>query len=67
MLNKTRRKPPLLTAHPTFWLMIAYPSLATTMFAVGFLNSIKAEYGVVLPSLLVEQFPVDTRALWDCP
>jgi hypothetical protein len=31
----------LLTAYPCFWLMDAYPSLATAMFAVGFLNLIQ--------------------------
>jgi MFS transporter, MHS family, proline/betaine transporter len=50
-------------AYPTFWLMVAYPSLATAMFAVGFLNLIKAGYSGVLPSLLAEQFPVDSRAV----
>src|ERR1700731_1358530 len=53
----------LLTAYPCFWLMDAYPSLATAMFAVGFLNLIKAGYSGVLPSVLSEQFPVETRAV----
>ncbi len=52
-----------IAAYPVFWLMVAYPSLATAMFAVGFLNLIKAGYSGVLPSLLAEQFPVDTRAV----
>lgn len=52
-----------IAAYPTFWLMVAYPSLATAMFAVGFLNLIKAGYSGILPSLLAEQFPVDTRAV----
>src|ERR1700761_5706667 len=52
-----------LAAYPTFWLMVAYPSLATAMFAVGFLNLIKGGYSGILPSLLAEQFPVDTRAV----
>ena len=43
--------------------MVAYPSLATAMFAVGLLNLIKAGYSGVLPSLLSEQFPVETRAV----
>jgi MFS transporter, MHS family, proline/betaine transporter len=43
--------------------MVAYPSLATAMFAVGFLNLIKAGYSGVLPSLLAEQFPVASRAV----
>jgi MHS family proline/betaine transporter-like MFS transporter len=52
-----------LASYPVFWLMVAYPSLATAMFAVGFLNLIKAGYSGVLPSLLSEQFPVETRAI----
>jgi MHS family proline/betaine transporter-like MFS transporter len=52
-----------LAAYPTFWLMVAHPSLATAMFAVGFLNLIKGGYSGVLPSLLAEQFPVDSRAV----
>jgi MHS family proline/betaine transporter-like MFS transporter len=53
----------LLTAYPSFWLMDTYPSLATAIFAVGFLNLIKAGYSGVLPSVLCEQFPVETRAV----
>src|SRR5690242_4741978 len=52
-----------LASYPVFWLMVAYPSLATCMFAVGFLNLIKAGYSGVLPSQLSLQFPVDTRAV----
>jgi MFS transporter, MHS family, proline/betaine transporter len=53
----------LLASYPCFWLMDRYPSLATAMFAVGFLNLIKAGYSGVLPSVLAEQFPVETRAI----
>jgi len=53
----------LLSAYPCFWLMDAHPSLATAMFAVGFLNLIKAGYSGVLPSVLSELFPVETRAV----
>ncbi len=53
----------LLAAYPSFWLMDAYPSLATAIFAVGLLNLIKAGYSGVLPSVLSEQFPVETRAV----
>jgi MHS family proline/betaine transporter-like MFS transporter len=53
----------LLAAYPSFWLMDAYPSLATAIFAVGLLNLIKAGYSGVLPSVLAEQFPVETRAV----
>ena len=52
-----------LVSYPVFWLMVAYPSLATAMFAVGMLNLIKAGYSGILPSLLAEQFPVQTRAV----
>jgi MFS transporter, MHS family, proline/betaine transporter len=52
-----------VAAYPTFWLMVAYPSLATAMFAVALLNMIKGGYSGVLPSLLAEQFPVDSRAV----
>jgi MHS family proline/betaine transporter-like MFS transporter len=52
-----------IAAYPVFWLMVAYPSLATAMFAVGLLNLIKAGYSGVLPSLLAEQFPVESRAV----
>src|SRR5450755_1497441 len=43
--------------------MVAYPSLATAMFAVGLFNLIKGGYSGVLPSLLAEQFPVYSRAV----
>lgn len=52
-----------IAAYPSFWLMVAFPSLATAMFAVSLLNLIKAGYSGVLPSLLAEQFLVDTRAV----
>jgi MHS family proline/betaine transporter-like MFS transporter len=52
-----------LTSYPVFWLMVAYPSLATAIFAVGWLNLVKAGYSGVLPSLISEQFPVETRAV----
>lgn len=53
----------LLTSYPVFWVMHSWPSLATAIFAVGWLNLIKAGYSGVLPSLLSEQFPVETRAV----
>jgi MFS transporter, MHS family, proline/betaine transporter len=53
----------LLAAYPSFWLMVAFPSLVTAIFAVGFLNLIKAGYSGVLPSMMSEQFPVGTRAV----
>jgi MHS family proline/betaine transporter-like MFS transporter len=53
----------LLTAYPSFYLMVAWPSLAACILAAGWLNVVKAGYSGVLPSVLSEQFPVETRAI----
>jgi MFS transporter, MHS family, proline/betaine transporter len=53
----------LLTAYPSFYLMVAWPSLTACVIAVGWLNLVKAGYSGVLPSLLGEQFPVEIRAI----
>lgn len=53
----------LVTSYPVFWLMVAYPSVATAIFAVGWLNLVKGGYSGVLPSLMSERFPVETRAV----
>src|SRR5215471_10422026 len=53
----------LLTAYPAFYLMVAWPSLAACVLAVGWLNLVKAGYSGILPSLMSEQFPVETRAI----
>jgi MHS family proline/betaine transporter-like MFS transporter len=53
----------LLTSYPAFYLMAAWPSLAALIVAVAWLNLVKAGYSGVLPSLLSEQFPVETRAI----
>jgi MFS transporter, MHS family, proline/betaine transporter len=53
----------VLTSYPSFWLMAAWPSLATCIAAAVWLNLVKAAYSGVLPSLLSEQFPVETRAI----
>jgi MFS transporter, MHS family, proline/betaine transporter len=53
----------VLTSYPAFWLMSAWPSLAACIVAVAWLQLVKAGYSGVLPSLLSEQFPVDTRAI----
>jgi MHS family proline/betaine transporter-like MFS transporter len=53
----------VLTSWPVFWLMGTWPSLMTCIIAVGWLQLCKAGYSGVLPSLLAEQFPVDTRAI----
>jgi MHS family proline/betaine transporter-like MFS transporter len=52
----------LLTPYAAFYLMAGWPSLATCVIAVAWLNLIKAGYSGVLPSLMAEQFPVDSRA-----
>jgi MFS transporter, MHS family, proline/betaine transporter len=53
----------LAAAYPVFFLLVASPSLVTAIFAVGVLNLLKAGYSGVLPSLISEQFPVETRAV----
>jgi MHS family proline/betaine transporter-like MFS transporter len=53
----------ILTAYPAFYLMVAWPSLAACVIAVAWLQLVKAGYSGVLPSLLSEQFPVETRAI----
>jgi MFS transporter, MHS family, proline/betaine transporter len=53
----------VLTSYLAFWLMAAWPSLATCIIAVGWLQLVKAGYSGVLPSLLSEQFPVEVRAI----
>jgi MFS family permease len=52
-----------LAAYPSFWLMVTWPSVATCVFAVGLLNLIKGGYSGILPSVLAEQFPVETRGV----
>ena len=53
----------VLTSYMAFWLMAGWPSLATCIIAVCWLQLLKAGYSGVLPSLLSEQFPVETRAI----
>ena len=53
----------VLTSYPAFYLMAAWPSLAACIIAVAWLQLCKAGYSGVLPSLLSEQFPVETRAI----
>src|SRR5499433_670600 len=53
----------VLTSYSAFWLMAGWPSLATCIIAVAWLQLLKAGYSGVLPSLLSEQFPVETRAI----
>ena len=53
----------LVTSYPIFAAMVAYPSLATAILAAGWLSLVKAGYSGVLPSLLSELFPTETRAI----
>ncbi|MBV9552550.1 MAG: MFS transporter [Alphaproteobacteria bacterium] len=53
----------VLTPYPAFYLMAAFPSLGSCIVAVAWLNLIKAVYSGVLPSLMSELFPVETRAI----
>src|SRR5947207_12429736 len=53
----------LLTPYAAFYLMVTWPSLAACIIAVGWLQLVKAGYSGVLPSLLSELFPVETRAI----
>jgi MHS family proline/betaine transporter-like MFS transporter len=53
----------VLTSYPCFWLMSHWPSLATCIIAVAWLQLCKSGYSGVLPSLMSEQFPVDVRAI----
>jgi MHS family proline/betaine transporter-like MFS transporter len=53
----------VLTSYPAFYLMAAVPSLAACIIAVSWLQLCKAGYSGVLPSVLSEQFPVETRAI----
>jgi MHS family proline/betaine transporter-like MFS transporter len=52
-----------LTTYPVFYLMVAYPSLATAIFAAGWLSLVKAGYSGVLPSQLAELFPTAVRGI----
>jgi MFS transporter, MHS family, proline/betaine transporter len=53
----------LVTAYPIFYAMVAYPSLGSAILAAGWLSLVKAGYSGVLPSLLAELFPTETRAV----
>jgi MFS transporter, MHS family, proline/betaine transporter len=52
-----------LTIYPVFYLMVASPSLATAIFAAGWLSLVKAGYSGVLPSQLAELFPTRIRGI----
>ena len=52
-----------VTSYPIFAAMVAWPSLATAILAAGWLSLVQAGYSGVLPSLLSELFPTETRAI----
>jgi MFS transporter, MHS family, proline/betaine transporter len=53
----------LLTSYPAFYLMQSWPTLAACIIAASWLQLLKAGYSGVMPALLGELFPVDTRAI----
>jgi len=53
----------LLSTYPIFYLMVAFPSLATAILAAGWLSLVKAGYSGVLPSQLAELFPTPVRGI----
>ena len=52
-----------LTTWPLFFLMVAFPSLATAIFAASWLSLVKAVFSGVLPSQLAELFPTAVRGI----
>jgi MHS family proline/betaine transporter-like MFS transporter len=52
-----------LTTWPLFFLMVAFPSPATAIFAASWLSLVKAGYSGVLPSQLSELFPTRVRGI----
>jgi MHS family proline/betaine transporter-like MFS transporter len=52
-----------LTTWPLFFLMVAFPSLATAVLAASWLSLVKAGYSGVLPSQLSELFPTRVRGI----
>ncbi len=51
------------STYPVFFLMVAFPSLATAIFAAGWLSLVKAGYSGVLPSQLSELFATRVRGI----
>jgi MFS transporter, MHS family, proline/betaine transporter len=50
------------SAYPTFVGLVNYPSLTTIVLIVAWMSLLKAGYSSVLPSLMAEIFPIQTRA-----
>src|SRR5262249_37638832 len=51
-----------MTAYPAFVGLVSYPSLISIVLIVGWMSLLKAGYSGVLPSLMAEIFPTQTRA-----
>ena len=51
-----------VSAYPTFVGLVNHPSLTTIVLIVGWMSLLKAGYSGVLPSLMAEIFPTQTRA-----
>ena len=51
-----------VSAYPTFVELVEYPSLTTIVLIVGWMSLLKAGYSGVLPALMSEIFPTQTRA-----
>jgi MHS family proline/betaine transporter-like MFS transporter len=53
----------LLTAYPLFYYLAGHATLAVMILAVGWMSLLKAGYSGVLPALLSELFPTETRSV----
>jgi MFS transporter, MHS family, proline/betaine transporter len=51
----------LASAYPLFAFLASHPSLAVMILVVGYMSLVKALYSGVLPALLSELFPTETR------
>jgi MHS family proline/betaine transporter-like MFS transporter len=53
----------LVTAYPLFGFLAAHASLAVMILVVAWMSLLKAGYSGVLPALLSELFPTETRGI----
>ena len=51
-----------VSAYPAYVLLVAHPSLAGIVGIVCWLSILKSAYSGVLPSLMAELFPIETRS-----
>jgi MFS family permease len=52
-----------VSAYPAFVGLVTYPSLISIVLIVGWMSLLKAGYSGVLPSLMSELFPTETRGV----